>query len=201
MDFKIGQKYTGINFESKELVSIKITSCDKTWIYFDVLSGNVNFTKFMYRSVFANILVLITDKPHICDYLGNGKSLEVGEVFGFEAGKFLVDEKGLINVVGNGWTSSNRFCNMVNHPEKITRQPQFSATEIVGLKALVMFEFPYLARDEDNGIWGFQIIPYKRDYDWASGETTVKLSTTLFPQIKWTDNEPFSIVGYLEGLK
>jgi len=169
-------------------------------------SGNVADVDSLNEALISQF-ELVTDKPHICEILGNGKPLGVNEEFGIEGHscKYRVNSDGRREGFFDGtWdvvADEKLLLYAINHPEKIIRQPQFSDLEVAGLKALVMFEFPFLARDKDGCTIGFQSSPHKYDAMWASGGGFVRLPKTLFPQIKWTDNEPFSIVGYLEGLK
>lgn len=72
-------------------------------------------------------------------------------------------------------------------------------TSILLLKMLSDCRFEYVARDGNSELWAYKIKPVKGDVQWVvyEGYNADKIDTGLFPEVKWSDEEPTTIAGLL----
>ena len=58
-----------------------------------------------------------------------------------------------------------------------------------------MEEIMWLARDRDEELWLFSQKPSKLKGSWASilGTRRGELPSTMFPEVKWSDDEPTKV--------
>jgi hypothetical protein len=141
---------------------------------------------------------LIPDLPHICEVLGNGKPLEEGEVFRYsdQDDLFQICSGHVLYQSSIGWVQMQHqeaFENMLNHPEKIIRTPQFSEDE----KALMRL-------CGDNGYWqwyrdGDGMLCCK-EYDEMYGPVVSCISMKEITK-QYTREHPFDAASYLEAQK
>jgi len=155
---------------------------------------------------------LVPDRPHICEVLGNGKPLEVNEEFRLPN----YDSKFRINAVGHremyypleeSWSqcgNESDLSEMINHPEKIIRQPQFSEDEKALMRLYVGAGYPWIARDSanyNNQLIGYAYKPdkFKECFDCGSSKQ-FGIPNEFLSQITF-ENSPFDAASYLEAQK
>ena len=70
---------------------------------------------------------------------------------------------------------------------------------IYSLNFLLERGYRYLARDENDELWAYDISPTKHKIDWAYdvGCEITEIRSCFFPEVKWTDDEPTRIVDLL----
>jgi len=146
---------------------------------------------------------LVTDKPHICEALG----VEVGELFevkGYTGCHYHVNFNGIL-LDGTDHCSSGAIYEIIEHPEKIIRTPQFSDDEKALMRMLVENGLSFIARDNDNGrldVYG-EPPTRRRNPDVWICDRDVKhenIPSYFFQQIAW-ENSPFNADSYLEAQK
>lgn len=67
------------------------------------------------------------------------------------------------------------------------------------LNLLLERGYRYLARNEDDELWAYDIRPTKREIDWHYdiGCEIFEIKSYFFPEVYWTDEEPTRIVNLL----
>ena len=69
------------------------------------------------------------------------------------------------------------------------------------LKGFLEHGFNYLARDFDGDIWTYKFPPVKTKTVWHEntlvGRVSEKIDDHIFPEVKWTDDEPTKIADLL----
>lgn len=48
----------------------------------------------------------------------------------------------------------------------------------------------WIARDEDGSLWAYTATPFRGDDMWLCDEPITQLDSSLFPSVKWEDDEP-----------
>ena len=48
----------------------------------------------------------------------------------------------------------------------------------------------WIARDEDGSLWAYPTTPFREDDMWFCDEPITQLDSSLFPSVKWEDDEP-----------
>lgn len=87
----------------------------------------------------------------------------------------------------------------------IETKRNFTEDEITILKYYKnILKCDYIARDKDDGLFGYVYLPYKGETAWHSGEDdyyelpTPTSAWTYFPWITWDDEKPFKIPSFSE---
>lgn len=64
---------------------------------------------------------------------------------------------------------------------------------------LIGIGYKYLARDMGNELWAYKFPPKKGDTQWVAVDEDYikKINIDIFPEVKWTDNEPTKISDLL----
>ena len=52
----------------------------------------------------------------------------------------------------------------------------------------------WIARDRDGSLWLHTNKPNKNMTQWAEGDDYFEISSELFPEVKWEDEEPIELV-------
>ncbi|WP_373754950.1 hypothetical protein [Jeotgalibaca porci] len=71
--------------------------------------------------------------------------------------------------------------------------------DIYMLNLLLENGYRYLARDEDDELWAYDIRPTKREnaWDYDTGCEVFEVKSYFFPEVQWSDAEPTRIVDLL----
>jgi len=136
---------------------------------------------------------LVADKPHICEILGNGRPLEVDEYFEFDGVKYnvqLSSSGDYFVYKGGSHFGSVDLGQMINHPEKIIRQPQFSEDEKAFMKEFAKAGFPIFYRCAANSLRIKKI----------DSSNWIALPNSMLPSLTVEVGE-VNAAEYLEGLK
>ena len=48
----------------------------------------------------------------------------------------------------------------------------------------------WIARDEDGSLWAYTTTPFRGDDMWFCDKPITQLDSSLFPSVKWEDDEP-----------
>lgn len=139
------------------------------------------------------------DLPRICYVLGGEKTpLKIGEEFEFLGDKYEIGGNGIFYETNSGILAPYfKMIKMINHPEKIVRQLQFSEDEKAFMRLLVKAGFPWIARDKTRSIEAYQEKPGIDSNTWffTSGSDN-ELPIKLFPQITF-ENSPVNCLDYV----
>lgn len=91
------------------------------------------------------------------------------------------------------------------NPDSIIKKVQVTEKEKEILKALYIFGFRYVARDEDSLLYCYEALPYKEDGTWNSDNLWIQVKKLPsfkqevdFQFIRWEDEKPFDIKAFLE---
>lgn len=140
--------------------------------------------------------------PRICYILGGEKTpLGIKEIFEIESKKAFVDESGTVWISGAEYCLGGFvLCDMINHPEKIIRRPQFSEDEKALMRLLVKNNLPWIARDDGSeSLFVYEKAPEKCGSCFSNEDCTYEaVPDALFPQITF-ENSPFDAAAYLES--
>jgi hypothetical protein len=149
---------------------------------------------------------LVPDLPRICYILGGEDNpLRIGEKFeitGYSKpfSPFNISNDGKVHS-NNAAILSSELYDLLNHPGKIIRQPQFSEDEKAFMRLLVKNNRPWIARDFDNEIYAYESEPRKGGTCFQNRRGQVgEFQSFLLPAITF-ENSPFNAAEYLEGLK
>lgn len=189
MDFKVRCLMTLLNGITKG----KIYEIQNGYFHYDDGSKAGPYKNFKeLEQHFSSKFELVTDKPRICDILG----VEDEQDFIFYKKHYIItvgadkEERIYLNDGVGDHFDAYVICDMINHPEKIIRQPQFSEEQIGLMK---------MCADNGYSIWYVEdtILLHVREPDEEHGPFIPKF---LLPQID-KGNSPFNAAEYLEGLK
>ena len=214
MEFKIGKKYTGEN-SNGETFLIQITkkyskiNPEINRYFFKVLKGNPGIAWsdfFESDSAFAKSLKPYEDLPRICYVLGGEDTpLKVGEKFDFESEDYLlknlcINWKHELCLDGTFLEDGYAIQNILNHPEKIIRSPQFSDDEEALMRLLVKNGLPYVARDKNKALFAYPAKPVMGidNGQFYCPDDLAQMPNKLFPYITF-GNSPFDAKAYLES--
>lgn len=177
--------------------------------YETALSGKYKSVKELNEEFEADF-ELVTDPnlPRICYILGGEDNpLTIGEHFALDydcvKNEFIyfIDSKGNVCVDNNSrYLGDDTLCDIINHPEKIIRRPQFSKDEKALMRLYVDIGFKWFARDQTNEIVGYPRRPHKGDeaFEPEGNDKYSIIPENFLPQITW-DNSPFNVAAYLES--
>jgi len=126
--------------------------------------------------------------PRICSILGGEKTpLKIGETFQFYSFYYHISEGGEVIMHDSTMeTTADTLLEMVNHPEKIIRRPQFSEDEKALMREYAKFGYTILRKPKG---YGMQI---------ESEKGWIPLPDGMFQQIT-PENSPFNFAAYLES--
>jgi len=201
MKFEVGKKYTGKNPDDEPiLIQITRKLGDNEYAY-KILEGNIDGLGLVFfdSSDLAKILKPYEDLPRICRVLGGEDTpLKEEEIFTIEEhhGKFRIS-----CVYGLEWTDddeiwhatdSGYLVDIINHPEKIIRSPQFSDDGKALMRLYVKAGYPTFVRGEMRGEDN-QLMAYC-----STGSQGFYLPEKVLPQIT-IQNSPFDAEKYLES--
>jgi hypothetical protein len=202
MEFEIGEKYTSKNSDGKPfLIQITKKYPEINRYKYKVLKGNTGICRLEFDdgSVFAKSLKPYEDLPHICYVLGGEETpLKCGEEFKADGhiGKYRIHEEIVEwykkDYKGCEWVPANVYdiFEFINHPEKITRFPQFSDDE----KALMRL-------CGDNGCWQWYREKgklYVKEFDEMYGAEMHCVSLKGITD-QYTREKSFNAEAYLES--
>jgi hypothetical protein len=156
MKFEVGKKYTGKNNDNKTFV-IQITNNRQKDVEgeminrysYETLKGNTNFSSagFDDGSIFADRLKPYEDLPRICYVLGGEDTpLKIGKLFKFYSFFYYISGKGIVVRLDGEDAFIDSVCEMINHPEKIIRRPQFEDDEKSFMRHCVNEGYPIFFR-------------------------------------------------------
>ena len=154
---------------------------------------------------------LIPARPHICEVLGDGKPLEVGEHFKikkFISCDFWVEHDGLVRFTTDSHspvhTAADSLSYAINHLDEIIRTPPFSEDEKALMRFLSINGLTWIARDTDNQIGAYSNKPEKSvilsETNFITKGKVEPLPKFMYISIT-AENSPFNATEYLEGLK
>jgi hypothetical protein len=195
MEFEVGKKYTGKNNDGKPILIQIITKYPDTNSYsYETLKGGTDCCarEFDGDTVFAENLKPYEDLPRICRVLGGEDTpLKIGERFKFGTETFyLCNDGDIINEMYTVKPVQSVIIDMINHPDKIIRSPQFSEDE----KALMRL-------CGDNGYWQWyreKCQLYVKEFDEMYGAEMHCISMKGITG-QYTHEKPFNAETYLES--
>jgi hypothetical protein len=187
---------------------------------YDVIDGKITFdggrkSSNRYNSVddlntiFESQFELLPDSPRICSVIGGEENpLKIGERFSLDyecvKGQFIyfIGSNGNVCIEDNlNCLADGCLCDIINHPEKIIRQPQFSEDEKALMRLYVGKNFHFIARDIGGELYCFDSRPKKDDLIYTSDSgSMISIPKGLLAAITF-ENSPFNAAEYLEGLK
>lgn len=149
--------------------------------------------------------------PRICYLIGTEENpVKIGEHFGLEYGSdlirktaYFVDGSGSVvftNSIGERTLlCAGALCEILNHPEKIIRRPQFSEDEKALMRLLVSAGLPWVARDKEDGcLFAYADEPENGDPVWEAIGKNAAIPDEFFLLITF-ENSPFDAAAYLES--
>ena len=122
--------------------------------------------------------------------------------------KFWLSESGLLygayddgkGFVG-GPTTQGTLVRFINNPERITRRPRLTEEQVKRLRALIVLEAMYLAKNKDGSVEAFTNKPTKNALYWNTNDSYVFylsiVGTCLSDLVSWSDPAPLDIVQTL----
>ena len=101
------------------------------------------------------------------------------------------------------WYMLGKLLNGFHEIQKLPPKPKLTEAERVILENLPK-EYKWIARDEDNKIWVFELKPDKECDYWTFKKASsmfdrIVFFEHLFQFIKWEDKEPYNIEELLKG--
>lgn len=131
------------------------------------------------------------DKPRICEVLCKALDVEAGEEFEYKCNKFVIRRSdGLIYYMDycGGWNrveDVTEIAEIVEHPDRILRQPRFTEDEVAAMRVLCTGGAKTVIRNKNAGLF------------WSDGIMQGDLPTRLFPSIR--PGQSVEIAGVLGG--
>ena len=86
--------------------------------------------------------------PRMCYVIGSEENpIKIGEEFEFDGGEYQMEKDGVACSGGVLWPAPHKIFEMINHPEKIIRRPQFSDNEKALMRLYVNAGYPIFEPD------------------------------------------------------
>lgn len=103
---------------------------------------------------------------------------------------------------GRRMLAASIVCELVNHPERITRRPRLTEEQMAQLKALVTLGYGWIVKDLEGLPYACASKPKKERDDWRGGGAFIDLypfmpTNCLMDLPDWSDPEPLDIVQTL----
>jgi len=108
---------------------------------------------------------------------------------------------------GRRMLAASVVCELVNHPERITRRPRLTEEQVAQLKALHTLGYRWLTKDKWKGVSAFICKPFKGEHggEWMrydpmlvdDGYIVFNGYTQITDLVSWSDPEPLDIVQVL----
>ena len=119
--------------------------------------------------------------------------------------KFWLNGSGLMYCVNDDGTSipatQGALVFFINNPERITRRPRLTEEQVKRLRALIVLEAMYLAKNKDGSVGAFTSKPQRNALYWNTNDSYVFyiniVGTCLSELVSWEDPEPLDIVQVL----
>ena len=201
MEFEVGKKYTCKGTNGKPLV-IQITDKDSGCYDYNIVEGEYCDYGFAESSVFAeNLKPYIEDLPRICKVLGGEDTpLKIGERFGFYSFYYYISGEGIVMRLDGEDAFIDSFCEMINHPEKIIRRPQFEDDDEALMREYIKAGCPWFARDDSNFFAAYTEKPYLCGElkSFSSDGDYIALPEQILSAITF-ENSPFNAKAYFES--
>lgn len=108
----------------------------------------------------------------------------------------MVTKKGDKNNCSRKNTTSCRQClklSLMDLLEEYKEPVKLSKFEYEYLKIAKKEGFNFIARDEDNMLYGFIKQPKKHNSYWHNSDKFIKIFKSMFNFVKWEDEEPWEI--------
>ena len=131
-------------------------------------------------------LVTEPELPRMCYVIGSEENpIKIGEEFEFDGGKYQMDKDGVACSGGALWPAPHKIFEMINHPEKIIRRPQFSDDEKALFKAFHSIGFDFWIRIR-TGVFACTAkpIPKGEEFDFDENERVWALPEAALPHLK-----------------
>ncbi|MFR4530608.1 MAG: hypothetical protein ACLT5Y_03665 [Thomasclavelia ramosa] len=81
--------------------------------------------------------------------------------------------------------------------EEYKKPVKLSKFEYEYLKFAKENEYNFIARDEDGGLFLYNIEPWKGEITWKYRDSGIRIFTKMFNFVKWQDEEPWNIDNIL----
>ena len=82
---------------------------------------------------------------------------------------------------------------LLNLLEEYKETVKLSKFEYEYLKFAKENEYNFIARDEDGGLFLYNIEPWKGEITWKYRDSGIRIFTKMFNFVRWQDEEPYSI--------
>jgi len=100
-----------------------------------------------------------------------------------------------------------KIVKIINHPDRIIRQPKVTEEQVKELKALLVFGFYWLTKDSGQNSYAYVSKPIKQIYDWdqdyldRAEQKYLRLPEWLnvIDLVSWDDPAPLDIVQTLRA--
>ena len=115
--------------------------------------------------------------------------------------EFYLNFKGIpILSLGGRVLDTERFAEVINHPERIIRKPRLTEAQIKYLKAALTLEFEWLAKDADGSTYFYERKETKFPKNWGCRAQSIKVFVEEVRElVSWDDPEPLDIAATLKA--